>query len=239
MSTNIKTVSIFCLLFIVVFSYLGLQVFAQTATSNCVITKIGDTGEQKPVLPPGCANINGPIEGLISPPNLQCRPNGYCQLPESDDGSYVFEPFTPPSERWGARELVDVIYTVAKQWKQEYPNGRLIIGDLTAYAGHDSHKYGTDVDLDATTDGVHWAADFSDWSIYDRDATVKLGKMFANTKLIKYIFYNDQPAVDKVLDYSPGENPSKGMQMFYVVNHHHHFHVRVNVVDLCYVGPDC
>lgn len=44
------------LLFFLIFPVL---IFAQTATSNCVITKVGDPGDQKPVLPPGCQTTGG------------------------------------------------------------------------------------------------------------------------------------------------------------------------------------
>jgi hypothetical protein len=212
--------------------------YGQTSKSNCVITKIGTPPDsQKPFLSAQCGGIGS--GELLSPPNLNCLPNGYCQMPESIDGSYIFEPFTPPSERWAAKETIDVLYTVAQEWKRNYPNGRLNIGDLTAAEGHSSHKTGVDIDLDATTDGVMWAADFSDWSVYDQNATINLGKMFANTGLIQVIFYNDPVVNEKVLDYSPEANPSEGMQMYEVVNHHHHFHVRLNIEPLCSIGPDC
>jgi hypothetical protein len=236
-----KLLVYFLLEIFIIAAFFPIIIFAQTVQSNCVITKVGvPDPNKKPKLPPGCEQPNtpgAPINGTIPPPNMECLPNGYCQLPESTDGSYVFEANTPPDERWGTRELVSVVYTVAQEWRRIYPQGKLYIGDLTARFGHSSHKSGIDLDMDATTDGTRWAADFSDWSIYDRDATVKLGKMFANTGMIQYIFYNDPEANERVLDYTPGENPSKGMDMFWVENHHHHFHVRLNVEELCRVGP--
>lgn len=41
--------------------FIPIVVFAQSAKSNCVITKVGDTGDQKPNLPPECQTGGGGV----------------------------------------------------------------------------------------------------------------------------------------------------------------------------------
>ncbi len=152
---------------------------------------------------------------------------GYVQLPPSWDGSYRFEDPTCHGEHYGSADLVNVIRNVAAQWKARYPNGRLNIGDLTAGAGHASHKNGIDFDLDATTNGRDWVADYTRGN-YNRQATIELARMFADTGKLKIIFYNDRQVINAF-----------GGKMQRWPNHANHFHVRINTAKLPTWAPEC
>ncbi len=157
--------------------------------------------------------------GLSSLPGAtQVAGTNYYRMPEAPGGEYVFSPNTPPTERCGSKELVNAIYTVSKAWNQKYPSNKLIVGDLNAAAGHASHENGVDVDI--TTQGQIAAN-----TAGSVQASKDLGRMFADTGIIKYIFYND-PAVQS--DFNTYVR-SKGLPgvMQYEDNHHHHFHVRI------------
>jgi hypothetical protein len=227
----------FLLVFTVSFLFMPIAlVFGQTAQSNCVITKIGAPDPATlPNLPQGCTQPgqHTPLDGLLSPPNLiphQTRA-GYYQLPPvSPDNSY--DVYTCDNQLWGSKELIDVLYTVAKRWKQKYPGGYLYIGDLNA-SGHASHKWGRAVDLEATTNGTDMVADFTEkFGPYNRVATVELGKMFVDTNLVKHIWFNDVSVNSEVLKYASDTGRSKNMLMQPITGHDNHFHLDINLEPL-------
>ncbi len=151
---------------------------------------------------------------------------GYVQLPVSSDGSYRFEAPTCRGQHYGSADLVNVLRNVAARWKAKYPNGRLNIGDLNA-TGHASHMNGIDFDLDATTNGRDWVADYTRGN-YNRQATIELARMFADTGKLQIIFYNDQQVINAL-----------GGKMKYWPNHANHFHVRINTAKLATWAPEC
>ncbi|HUQ85566.1 MAG TPA: hypothetical protein VM077_04535 [Candidatus Limnocylindrales bacterium] len=217
-----------------IFLVLPIIVYAQTAKSNCVITKIGNIGDQKPVLPPECQTAVGPIgpNGLITPPGLACRDDGYCKMPESDDGSYRL--ITSGDCLYGSKELITVLYSVAKTWKQKHSGGYLFINDLNGpNPPHSSHKWGRAVDLVATTDGADRVADMTgNFGPYNRPATVELGQIFAATDQVVNIWYNDQPVNNDVLEFvndPKGSGRSSGMVMMQQKGHENHFHLDVKL----------
>lgn len=169
------------------------------------------------------------ITGLISPPNLgPAESNGSYKLPKSTDGSYVYDGdngtgFGKEWDMCGAKEIIDVIYTVSQKWRQTYPNGFLQIGEITS-AGHQSHKTGIDVDLDGKV-GAEWVADFEKGN-YSREKTIELAKMFIDTGLVTHIFYNDQAVIAAANEYAASKQITFTMSS--LENHNHHFHVRIN-----------
>lgn len=229
---------------LLVFSlYFSFAVFAQTAKSNCVITKIGNPGDQKPALPPECQTNS--IDGLLTPPNLQEHPvmKGYFRMPDPDDGSYRL--ITSGDCLYGSPELISVLYTVAKKWKEQHPQGYLFINDLNGpQPPHSSHKWGRGVDLVATTDGTDRVADMTEnYGPYNRIATVELGQLFASTNKILNIWYNDAPVRKEVLDFAndpKNPNHSAGMNMEWIKGHDNHFHVDINLEPLLSTwAPSC
>lgn len=226
-------------LFSLVLSF-PLIVFAQTTLSNCVITKIG-LNPPAPNLPPGCKTQSGP-NGVDPITGLECRSDGYCKIPPVADNSYVIESCV--NRNWSSKELINVIYTVAKRWKQKYPQGNLYIGDLNGGYPHKSHAWGRAVDLEATTNGSDRVADYSGkWGPYNHDATIELGKMFADTDQVQNIWFNDQSVNYSVLEYAndPGaQGHSKGMVMIPQDGHDNHFHLDVKLDPfLTDWRPDC
>ncbi len=157
-------------------------------------------------------------EGLMQPPNLGPEVgNGYYRMPDAPNGEYIFSPNTPPNERCGSKTLINTIYTVAVNWHKKYPTSRVRIGDLNAPA-HASHKNGIDVDI--TTEDFS-AADTSG----DQNKSKELGRLFANTGVIKLIFYNDSAVESDFNNYVQEKGLSGNMQ--YWPNHEDHFHVRI------------
>ncbi len=215
------------------FLFFPILVFGQSATSNCIITKIGNTGDQKPNLPPECQTSGDPgvpIERLILPPGLECRPDNYCKLPDPTDGSY--QKYSCANRYWGSKELISVLHSVAKRWRQAHPQGFLYIGDLNA-SGHASHKWGRAVDVLATTDGVDYVGD---WSLahgpYNRAGTIEFGKMLADTNIVQNIWFNDGAVNEAVLAYAndpAGKNRSAGMVMQPISGHDDHFHLDIRL----------
>ncbi len=166
------------------------------------------------------------IAGVKTPPNLgPAQSNGYYQMPEpATPGLYTFNGGTPPSQRCGSKELVSVIYTVAEAWKQKYPESPIMVGDLNA-SGHASHKKGVDVDI-YTSDRS--AADTGG----DAERSKVLGRMFADTGVIKMIFYNDVSVQSDFNSYVASKGLPGIMKSW--PNHNNHFHVRI---DDKYAGP--
>lgn len=241
---NVKTRIPFFVILFMGFLLFPLFVYAQTSKSNCVVTKIGNTGDKVPILPPECQkpkDNSGPFDGVKPPEGLECRPDGYCKLPDPTDGSY--EKYSCANRYWGSKELVSVLYSVAKRWKQAHPQGYLYIGDLNA-SGHASHKWGRAVDILATTDGKDYVAD---WSLahgpYNRAGTIEFGKMLADTDMVQNIWFNDGTANEAVLAYAndpAGKNRSAGMVMQPISGHDDHFHLDIKLDPfLAVYTPGC
>lgn len=204
--------------------------FAQEFTSNCVVTKVGNPKTQ-PVLPPECQEAPAPApekapgSGIIYPPQeLECisaegektkRRDGttitgikgeYCKMPPSLDGAYKNVPrgewnrWGP--QVWGSKEMIGVLYTIAKRWQEYYCKpedisskkckAQLQIRDMTS-AYHIHHFWGNGVDLTATTNGTDCVADFARGNCnknYNARATVRLGEIIVDTGYMHEIIHN-------------------------------------------------
>ncbi|MBU2632840.1 hypothetical protein KKG52_03940 [Patescibacteria group bacterium] len=207
--------------------------------SQCVAVRVGDpktdpnSSQCKQITPPaGSAKTGYEQPKIITPHPYKL---GYWQLPKSSDGSYKI--YTCSGRTWGSKELVGVLYTVSKIWKQKHPSGWINIGDLNA-TGHKSHKWGRAVDLDATTNGKDWVADFTKGN-YNREATIELGKMLVDTGTVRSIWYNDQAVNRAVLDYARQTGRSKNMNMKPITGHNNHFHLDIEIPLLSVWEPGC
>lgn len=158
------------------------------------------------------------ISGIELPPNLGPEVgNGYYLMPEAPNGEYVFST-NNVAKHYGSKELIGAIYTVAKKWHEKYPNSRLRIGDLNSRGGHLSHSTGVDVDItteDRSAAQVGGNAEMSK----------ELGRMFADTGIIKLIYYNDSAVQNDVNSYAESKGVTANMQSW--TGHEDHFHVRV------------
>src|SRR3990167_8389925 len=118
----------------------------------------------------------------------------------------------------GKKELVGVIYTVSQAWMKKYPDSRLRVGDLNA-SGHNSHRWGVAVDITISNQS---AANTGG----SRERNIELGKMFANTGLLKNIWFCDNTVNSEVVKYARANNLSL-QQMSCVSGHNDHFHVDI------------
>lgn len=171
----------------------------------------------------------GAIEGLESPPNLgQPDANGLYELPENPD---LYRIYAGPADRKGKLELIQVIYTVAKAWRQRHADSWLSIGDLNASSGHKSHKKGIDVDLDVVnSEGQPVAGDFvNSPDTYSKELSIELGSLFVDTKIVTVIYFNDSDVQAAVNEYAATarKDGDLGFIMKYWQNHDNHFHVRI------------
>ena len=176
----------------------------------------------------GGTGTGSTITGLISPPNLgPVESNGSYKLPRSVDGSYIYDGDngTGFGQEWdmcGNKAMIDMIYTVAQQFRKTYPNGYLQIGEITS-DGHASHKNGVDVDLDGRV-GNEWVADIPRPG-YSREKTLELAKMFVDTGIVTNIFFNDPYVINASNAYAQQKGVNFKMQS--LANHDNHFHVRI------------
>lgn len=165
---------------------------------------------------------------LITPPNFDPNntQNGFYQLPESDPaGLYVRK---GAACSWGTKLLIDVIYTVATQWKPLYPSlSPLSVRDMNeniAACGtnHATHDDGTHVDIVAGC--------ATDINCSDKAPKIALAKLFVDTGVACGILNNDTAVHKTVNDYFAQKTnyaPWNGQFMRSVTGHTQHFHVRV------------
>jgi hypothetical protein len=171
---------------------------------------------------------------IIYPPNLaEPISSGYYLLPQAPNSEYHI--YSCPARRYGKKELIGVIYTVAKQYKERFPDSQVHVGDLNAGAPHSSHRWGIAVDLDACCSPR--AADYTKGN-YSREATVELGKLFVSTNLIKNIWYCDEAVNQAVLAYARQNNLSL-VQMKCIKGHADHFHIDINIPRGPESAPNC
>jgi hypothetical protein len=217
---------------------------AAVAKSNCVVLNIGNASSIP--LPPEC-------QTNMALPNLQCirASNGeYCKLPPSPKAPngtpyYVSATWT----KWGSKEMIQMLFTVAQKWKNIYPQGFLVINDIAAplcdRGCHLSHYGGTAVDIIATNgtdrvadnqgDSRRWRdAPGSMPKRYNPTATVQFGKLFHETGLVNYIIYYDTTANSAISSLK-----KLGLTMLSTSqysDHRNHFHVHLKRP---YVNPAC
>lgn len=226
-------VSLVTFTFTVLFFFIFTQ-SAQAVTSNCVIVNINIQGTPAN-LPPNCNSGVG-AEGITYPPNITCKSDGYCLMPVSSIPApkELYTLYACSNQRYGHKDLVGVLNTVAIRWKEKYPNGKLWIGDLNA-SGHKSHNIGRAVDIYGDIDGKRRVAQMS-----NDTETIELGKMFVDTNLIENIWYNDQAVNAAVLKYARDTNRSTGLVMKYIAGHDDHFHVDIKLQKkLTFWEPGC
>lgn len=167
-----------------------------------------------------------PIPGLVSHPDLgPVLPNGYYQVPPAPNGEYAFWSATPADQRCGSRALVDLAYTISVKWSQLYPGDKILAGDLNA-VGHLSHMNGVDWDiwLESSTVGGSFGTN---------QKAKELGRMLADTGIVKLIFYNVTDVQNDFNTYVQQNNLSGNMS--YSDGHFDHFHLRINDE---FLGPD-
>jgi hypothetical protein len=169
---------------------------------------------------------------LLSPPNFDPNDvqNGFYQLPPSEPpGLYTLK---GAACSWGTKLLIDVIYTVATQYKPLYPAySPLSIRDMnenTAACGtnHQTHDDGTHVDIVAGC--------ATQVSCTNDEPAIALAKLFVDTGVACGILNNDTGVQAVVNSYFASKwtyAPWNGQFMRSVSGHDSHFHVRVKKPD--------
>lgn len=167
-----------------------------------------------------CTSTNLSSLNLGSP-----NAEGYYQLPKSPNYDLNVNGGSPRSSQWGGKTLIETINVVAATWNSKHPTERLGIGDLNA-PGHKSHKRGIDADIYSRNDIFMSLPGHKTNKKYNKDLAIELGKLFADTKSLDTIFYDDQAVVTAVNKYINEQNlPGK---FSLLSEHDDHFHLRVN-----------
>lgn len=212
------------------FLYLYFLPTAKSATtsSNCFVTEVGKP--KNTTLPAGCNSR------IIPAPNIgPCKqvkadktygiPGKYCELPHTEFINNRLASYTDSSlgklyeikmqsnkwQYWASEDIINVLYTVARRWKELHKDGYLIIMDITSDY-HLSHFWGVTVDLVATTNGRDCVADFTpykggrcDFGKYNAEATVELGKLFIDTGYMHTILHNGNTKQVTIIDEDNGK----------------------------------
>jgi hypothetical protein len=167
------------------------------------------------------------LEGVVCPANLQAHPSraGYYLLPEAPNGEYNV--YSSEEQRYGSKQLVCVIYSVALAFNNAMQGrSRLRIGDLNA-SGHKTHNQGTAVDLSGEGE-LQVASHTADWKgTYDKDATILLGRLFADTGVLRNIWWCNpgDDSTEQITSYAE----SRGLEgdIRCIEGHSDHFHIDI------------
>lgn len=175
----------------------------------------------------GCSTTAS-LAGVTCPTNLEPHPNkkGYFKLPDAPNGEYTI--YSGAEQRYGSQQLVCVLYSVALAFNTSMQGkSKLRIGDLNA-SGHKSHNIGIAVDLSGEGE-VQAASHTKSWKgSYSKDATITLGKLFADTGVLRNIWWcppNDDDSIQQITEYAK----TKGLegQIKCINGHADHFHVDI------------
>lgn len=165
---------------------------------------------------------------LLSPPNFDPKnkdSKGYYLLPHSQPAGLYTRKADACSR--GTRLLIDVLYTVAYQWKTKQPSySPIAYLDLNegscSTVNHATHDDGTHADLTAGC--------ATQVSCTNNQPAIDLAKLFVDTGQVCGIINNDtavQKVVNAYFNSKFSYKPWHGTFMRSVSGHTHHFHVRV------------
>ncbi|MBP1205238.1 murein endopeptidase [Duganella sp. 1411] len=154
---------------------------------------------------------------------------GYFMLPQApeDAGYYVYGnvgnvPNTGHLAQYAHPDLLSVIFYIEREWQaicdRKFGIGNISIDGGIPYDGHNTHLRGIEVDCrpvrkDKLT-GPDARVSYFD-AVYDRGATIKLLRLFAQHPEVKTIYFNDaevQKAIGRVTS---------------CAGHNDHFHVEL------------
>lgn len=154
---------------------------------------------------------------------------GYFMLPQApeDAGYYVYG--TPDRGRahYASPRLLSVIFYIEREWQaiddRKFGIGNISIAGGLPYDEHRSHQKGIEVDIRPIRKDnlVGQGARVTRFdSAHDRDATIKLIRLFADHPMVKIIYFND----DKV------QQVIGGSRVKSLKRHDDHFHVDLKVM---------
>lgn len=146
---------------------------------------------------------------------------GYFMLPQFPEGTayYVYGTPSQGAGQYAHPAMLSMLFCVENQWammdSRKFGIGNISLAGGGAYAKHQSHKNGLQVDVrplrkDGKRSQVYWQ-----WhDQYDRDATARLIALFRSYPGAGRIYFND---------------PELGHLVVPLVHHDHHFHVELRV----------
>lgn len=192
-----------------------------------ILSRFGSGTPSNPGSSSSSAACSAGLEGVQCPANMEAHPNreGYFKMPVAPNDEYKL--YSSESERYGSKQLVCVIYSVALAFNEAMQGrSKLRIGDLNA-AGHASHNRGIAVDLSGEGE-LQVASHTADWKgTYDKDATILLGKLFADTGVLRNIWWCDpgDDSTEQIKAYAQ----TKGLEgdIKCISGHKDHFHVDI------------
>lgn len=155
---------------------------------------------------------------------------GYFMLPQApeDAGYYVYgnvshRPNTGHLAQYAHSNLLSLIFLIEREWQtiddRKFGIGNISIAGGLQYDRHASHKKGIEMDCRPIRKDklVGQSARVSRFdAVYDREATIKLIRLFMEHPMVKIAYFND----DKVQQAIGGRVRS-------LLGHDDHFHVEV------------
>lgn len=196
--------------------------FENIDVSVCEEVGLGETG----TLPPAPGEELGDLK---CPANLEAHPteSGYFRMPASAPNS-EYTVYSAVSRRWGSRELICVVHTVALAYNDAMQGkSKLRIGNLNTPPGRPSrsHRWGVGIDVSAAGE-IQAASHNKSWKgRYSKDATVTLGKLFVDTGKIKNIWWcpPGDSSIQEIKQYA--ESKGTPINIKCISGHSDHFHV--------------
>jgi penicillin-insensitive murein endopeptidase len=149
---------------------------------------------------------------------------GYFMLPQApeDAGYYVYGTPDRGRAQYAHAGLLSVIFYIEREWQaiddRKFGIGNISIAGGLPYDDHRSHQKGIEVDIRPVRKDklVGQSARLTRFeAAYDREATTKLIRLFAEHPMVKIIYFND----DKV------QQAIGGGRVRSLVRHDDHFHV--------------
>ncbi|MEO5934859.1 MAG: penicillin-insensitive murein endopeptidase [Duganella sp.] len=153
---------------------------------------------------------------------------GYFILPQTpeDAGYYVYGTPDRGRAQYASPRLLSVIFHIEREWQaiddRKFGIGNISIAGGLPYDEHRSHQKGVEVDIRPIRKDklVGQGANLTRFdSAYDREATIKLIRLFADHPMVKIIYFND----DKV------QQAIGGSRVKSLTRHDDHFHVDLKV----------
>jgi murein endopeptidase len=155
---------------------------------------------------------------------------GYFMLPQApeDAGYYVYgnvgrKPHTGHLAQFAHPSLLSLIFYIEREWEaiddRKFGIGNISIAGGLPYDKHKSHQKGIEMDIRPVRKDklVGQSARVSRFdAVYDREATIKLIRLFVQHPLVKIVYFND----DKVQQAIGGHVRS-------LKGHDDHFHVEI------------
>lgn len=156
---------------------------------------------------------------------------GYFILPQAPEGAgyYVYGnlnrmPNSGHLAQHAHPSMLSLIFHIEHQWQaiddRKFGIGNISIAEGVAYDKHKSHQKGIEMDIrpvrkDKLTGQAARVSRFDD--VYDRDATIKLIRLFLQHPVVTKVFFNDA-SIQKEIG---------GGRVRFLMGHDDHLHIEI------------